>query len=123
MPPDAIRPWPQMLKSQIPKKAWIINIACQKPVDLGYSAEVWTRALTKTYPSVCRRSRSYTSFNHKSVKGFAQYLEEAEIKSRIRSRITAKTGILTLIRRCITSFWFISSCRFSLTKMDTIAFS
>lgn len=27
------------------EKAWIINIACQKPVDLGYSAEVWTRAL------------------------------------------------------------------------------
>ena len=27
------------------EKAWIISIACQKPVDLGYSAEVWTRAL------------------------------------------------------------------------------
>ena len=27
------------------EKAWIINIACQKPVDLGYSAETWTRAL------------------------------------------------------------------------------
>ena len=27
------------------EKAWIINIACQKPVNLGYSAEVWTRAL------------------------------------------------------------------------------
>ncbi len=27
------------------EKAWVINIACQKPVDLGYSAEVWTRAL------------------------------------------------------------------------------
>ena len=23
------------------EKAWIINIACQKPVDLGYSAEVF----------------------------------------------------------------------------------
>lgn len=27
------------------EKAWIINIACQKLVNLGYSAEVWTRAL------------------------------------------------------------------------------
>ena len=27
------------------EKTWIINIACQKPKDLGYSAEVWTRAL------------------------------------------------------------------------------
>ena len=27
------------------EKAWIINIACQKPIDLGYAAETWTRAL------------------------------------------------------------------------------
>ena len=26
------------------EKAWIINIACQKPKDLGYSAETWTYA-------------------------------------------------------------------------------
>lgn len=27
------------------EKAWVINLACQKPVDLGYAAETWTRAL------------------------------------------------------------------------------
>ena len=27
------------------EKAWIINIACQKPAVLGYAAEVWTYAL------------------------------------------------------------------------------
>lgn len=27
------------------EKAWIINIACRKPVNLGYSAEVWTCVL------------------------------------------------------------------------------
>ena len=26
------------------EKAWIINIACQKPVEFGYSAETWTYA-------------------------------------------------------------------------------
>src|SRR5699024_5560318 len=26
------------------EKAWIINVACQKPVDFGYSAETWTYA-------------------------------------------------------------------------------
>lgn len=31
------------------EKTWFINIACQKPVDLGYSAEVWTRALPKKH--------------------------------------------------------------------------
>lgn len=24
-------------------KAWVINLACQKPKDLGYAAEIWTR--------------------------------------------------------------------------------
>lgn len=26
------------------EKAWIINIACQKPIDFGYAAETWTYA-------------------------------------------------------------------------------
>ena len=26
------------------EKAWIINVACQKPTDFGYSAETWTYA-------------------------------------------------------------------------------
>ena len=42
------------------EKAWIINIACQKPVDLGYSAEVWTCALL--------------------TKHINKFAEEAEIK-------------------------------------------
>jgi len=32
------------------EKAWIINIACQKPVDFGYATETWTYArLTSHY--------------------------------------------------------------------------
>ena len=26
------------------ENAWIINIACQKPIDFGYAAETWTYA-------------------------------------------------------------------------------
>ena len=25
-------------------KAWVINIACKKPTDFGYAAEMWTRS-------------------------------------------------------------------------------
>jgi transposase len=25
-------------------KAWVINLACKKPVDYGYAAEIWTRS-------------------------------------------------------------------------------
>ena len=35
------------------EKTWIINIACQKPKDLGYSAEVWTRALLTKHINKC----------------------------------------------------------------------
>ena len=31
------------------EKAWIINIACQKPVDFGYAAETWTYAKLTSY--------------------------------------------------------------------------
>lgn len=50
------------------EKAWVINIACQKPVDFGYSAKVWTRALLTNISINCRGSRSYKVVNHKPVK-------------------------------------------------------
>lgn len=28
-------------------KAWIINLACQRPADLGYSQELWTLAVRR----------------------------------------------------------------------------
>lgn len=30
-------------------KAWVINIACKKPKDYGYAAEVWSRSLLATH--------------------------------------------------------------------------
>ena len=35
-------------------KAWILNIACQRPVDLGYSQELWT---LKIFISIYRKMR------------------------------------------------------------------
>ena len=38
-------------------KSWIISIACQKPCDLGYAAELWTlAALHKHITGTCGRS-------------------------------------------------------------------
>jgi hypothetical protein len=49
-------------------KAWVIHIACTKPNDLGYAAEVWSRsalaryvrehALEAGYPSLGRAGKS-----------------------------------------------------------------
>jgi len=37
-------------------KAWMINIACQKPCDLGYSAELWT--LTQLHNHICKHAKA-----------------------------------------------------------------
>ena len=52
------------------EKAWIINIACQKPVNLGYSAEVWTRALLTKHINKFAEDAGHTEvINNQSVKG------------------------------------------------------
>lgn len=37
-------------------KSWIINIACQKPCELGYSAELWT--LTALHKHICANAEA-----------------------------------------------------------------
>jgi transposase/transposase-like protein len=49
-------------------KAWVVHLACSKPKDLGYAAEVWTRsalarhvrvrALEAGYPSLARAAKA-----------------------------------------------------------------
>jgi transposase len=49
-------------------KAWVVHLACSKPKDLGYSAEVWTRsalarhvrkhAVEAGYPSLARAAKA-----------------------------------------------------------------
>ncbi|MDZ7303252.1 MAG: helix-turn-helix domain-containing protein, partial [candidate division KSB1 bacterium] len=38
-------------------KAWVVSIACQKPKDLGYAAELWTtRSLAKHIRERCQQA-------------------------------------------------------------------
>lgn len=62
------------------EKAWIINIACQKPVDLGYSAEVWTRALLTKHINKFAEEAGHTRFSTISQSKVRTILEEADIK-------------------------------------------
>jgi len=57
---------PAMLTAE--DKAWVINLACQKPLALGYANEVWTysllrdhirkQALRQGYPALVRATKS-----------------------------------------------------------------
>ena len=67
------------------EKAWIINIACQKPKDLGYSAETWTYAKLTSHINKHAEEAGFIRLStiHKST--VHTILDEAEIKPfRIR---------------------------------------
>lgn len=62
------------------EKAWIINIACQKPTDFGYAAETWTYAKLTSHINKSAEEAGYTRLStiHKSTVHVI--LDEAEIK-------------------------------------------
>ena len=62
------------------EKTWIINIACQKPKDLGYSAEVWTRALLTKHINEYAEKAGHMRLSTISQSKVRSILEEAEIK-------------------------------------------
>ena len=67
------------------EKAWIINIACQKPTAFGYSAETWTYARLTSHINTTADAAGYTRLStiHKST--VRNILDDAEIKPyRIR---------------------------------------
>lgn len=62
------------------EKAWIINIACQKPIDFGYAAETWTYAKLTSHINKTAEAAGYTRLStiHKST--VHTILDEADIK-------------------------------------------
>lgn len=62
------------------EKAWIINIACQKPVDFGYSAEVWSRALLTKHINKFAEAAGHTRLSTISQSKVRTILEGADIK-------------------------------------------
>ena len=62
------------------EKAWIINIACQKPIDFGYAVETWTYAKLTSHINKNAEAAGYTRLStiHKST--VHSILDEAEIK-------------------------------------------
>lgn len=62
------------------EKAWIINLACQKPKDFGYAAETWTYAKLTSHINKNAEAAGFIRLStiHKST--VHTILDEAEIK-------------------------------------------
>lgn len=62
------------------EKLWVINTACQKPVDLGYAAETWTYAKLTKHINETAESAGYTRLSTISKTSIKNILDAAEIK-------------------------------------------
>lgn len=62
------------------EKSWIINIACQKPVDLGYAAETWTYSKLTKYINDTAESAGYIRLSTITKTSIKNILDAAEIK-------------------------------------------
>ena len=62
------------------EKAWIINIACQRPGDFGYSAETWTYAKLTEHINKTAESAGYIRLSTLTKTSIKNILDAAEIK-------------------------------------------
>jgi len=62
------------------EKTWVINIACQRPYDLGSPEETWTYTRLATYINKNAEAAGYTRLSTISRSNIRRILEKAEIK-------------------------------------------
>ena len=62
------------------EKAWIINIACQKPIDFGYAAETWTYAKLTSHINKTAEAAGYTRLSTIHKNTVNTILNKADIK-------------------------------------------
>src|SRR5215469_7006318 len=62
------------------EKTWIMNIACQRPYDLGCPQEIWTYTQLETYINKNAEKAGFTRLSSISRSSIRNILELAEIK-------------------------------------------
>lgn len=61
-------------------KAWVTSIACQKPCDLGYAAELWTLAALHKYIQEHAEEAGYPRLKTITKPWLQKYLKKMDIK-------------------------------------------
>lgn len=61
-------------------KAWIISIACQKPCELGYAAELWTLSALHKHIQLYAEQAGYPRLKTVTKPWLQKYLKKMDIK-------------------------------------------
>lgn len=61
-------------------KAWVVNLACKKPLELGYANEVWTYSLLKDHIRKRASQEGYPALARATKSTVHEILARAEIK-------------------------------------------
>lgn len=62
------------------EKAWMINVACQKPTEFGYAAETWTYAKLTAHINKTAEDAGYTRLSTLTKTSVKNILDAANIK-------------------------------------------
>lgn len=61
-------------------KSWIVSVACQKPCDLGYAAELWTLATLHKHIQAYAQEAGYPRLSSITKPWLQKYLKKMDIK-------------------------------------------
>lgn len=61
-------------------KSWIVSVACQKPCDLGYSAELWTLAALHKHIQTYAEEAGYPRLKTVTKPWLQKYLKKMDLK-------------------------------------------
>ena len=96
-------------------KAWIINIACQRPLELGYAQELWTLTSLHRHIQKHAEEAGYPRLSTITKPYIQKFLKEQDI-NHLRSSIIVKNEILILNQKCMKFSWFTNRLKCSLMK-------
>ena len=87
-------------------KAWVVHVACCKPKELGYAAEVWSRSALARHVREHAVEAGYPSLN-RAAKATVQRILAAQPLHPEKVNITSNAGIQILKPRCARCCWSI----------------
>ena len=88
-------------------KAWVVSLACTKPKDHGYAAEVWSHRQLAQHVRENARAQGHPSLSRARPRRPSSAFLRAKPCSRIRSNTIWSDGILNLKKKCGKCFWSI----------------